>query len=224
MIQSHRNSAVFNAFSSVVGLAAGVGIWFVVAQTTSFDSWILIPFAAMTVAGMLLYMLRATLQAGYQNGVANAQTDVVTRLPSQSVARQFLLREFAAAERGRPLTLVLLSLDNLPRIAGTKGTAEANRILLGVGAILKRRTRGMNMSARLDDGHTFISVLGGVDEIGAHKFVGKVTRDLVSLNLGDVRIGVCGYEPEMHSMDDLVAKAHAAMIETDGGNGNLLIA
>lgn len=224
MIKPHRNSALHAALCSIIGLAAGVGIWYVTSVATSFRSWLLIPAATLLVAGVLLHMLRATLHAGYDSGVANAQTDTVTRLPSQSVARQFLLREFAAAERGRSLTIVLLSLDNLPRIAATRGAYESNRILLGVGAILKRRTRGMNMSARLDDGHTFISVLGGVDEIGAHKFVGKVTRDLASLNLGGMRIGLCGYEPGMHSLDDMVAKAHAQLIEPDAQDTGLMIA
>jgi diguanylate cyclase (GGDEF)-like protein len=216
MNQNHRGSVLFTALCTVIACAAGVGVWYVLSVMVASRSLYIIPLAAIVISMLLLFMLRESMEAGVQTGYASAESDVFTRLPSHAVAYQFLLREFAAAERGRlPLTVVLFSLDNLPRVAATKGGAEVNRLLLSVGAIFKRTTRGMNMTARLDDGYTFMAVLGGVDEAGAAKFADKITRDLSSLRVADrpleIRVGLHGYEADMAGAEELMAKAHDAL-------------
>jgi GGDEF domain-containing protein len=165
---------------------------------------------------MLMLMLRESMQVGHQTGVTAAETDVFTRLPSHAVAYQFLLREFAASERsGRALTVVLFSLDNLPRLAATRGAAEANKVLLAVGAVMKRHTRGMNMSARLDGAYTLMSVLGSVDERGAAVFIEKVCRDLNSIRVAgrrlEVRVGTGSYDSIAHSASELLTRAHDSL-------------
>jgi GGDEF domain-containing protein len=217
MDHNHTPTPLFTALSSLIALAAGTGIWYVFSQATSTKSLVIIPVAAGVVAAMLLVMLKESTQAGHESGSAAAQMDLYTRLPSHAVAHQLLEREFAAAERGRALSVVLFSLDNLPRLAATKGVGEANKVLLSVGAILKRRTRGMNMSTRLDGGYTFMSVLGSVDEAGAHVFAGKVTGDLATLRVNgrplEVRLGICGYSPDLRSAGDMLARAYDALTE-----------
>jgi diguanylate cyclase (GGDEF)-like protein len=225
MDKNQSPPALFTALSALIALAAGIGIWYVFSQATATHSFVIIPVAAGVIAAMLLLMLKESTHAGHVTGSATAQTDVATRLPSHAVAYQLLQREFAAAERGgRDLTVVLFSLDNLPRLAATKGAGEANKILLSVGAIMKKRTRGMNMTTRLDGGYTFMSILGSVDEIGAARFAEKVTRDLGAVRLNgrplEVRLGIYGYHPEMQSADDLVAQAYGSLTEVsivDGG-------
>jgi diguanylate cyclase (GGDEF)-like protein len=215
MNQNQSPSPFFTALSSLIALAAGIGIWFVFSEATATKSLVIIPVAAGVVAAMLLLMLKESTQAGLESGSSSAQMDVYTRLPSHAVAHHFLQREFAAAERGRSLSVVLFNLDNLPRLAATKGAGEANKALLAIGAILKRHTRGMNMSTRLDGGYTFMSVLDSVDEPGARIFAEKVTRDLASMRVSgralEVRVGICGYNPEMHSADEMFAQAYDAL-------------
>jgi GGDEF domain-containing protein len=229
MNQDNRFSALFTALSSLLSLFAGVGIWFVIEPTVSASvpAWVIIPVAALVVAIVLMFMLRVSAHHAHDAGVASAQLDVATRLPSQAIARQLLMREFAAAERGRDLSVTLFCFDNLPRLMISR-PHEASRVLLSVGTILKRRTRGMNLSARLNDGHTFISVLGGVDEFGAQTFVGKVIKDLSALLVAgqpvNVRTAVCGYDAIMQSVDDLLAKAHASLIERSVDEEGRLIA
>lgn len=217
MKTNHSPPALFTALSSLVALAAGIGIWYVVSEATAKRSLVVIPVAAGIVAAILLVMLNSAMHAGHRNGSATAQMDVYTRLPSHPVAYQLLQREFAAAERGRALTIVLFSLDNLPRLAATRGAGEANKVLLSVGAIMKRRTRGMNITTRLEGGYTFMSILGSVDESGAAVFAEKVSRDLTSVRLNgkplEVRVGIYGYYPEMQSADDLIARAHGTLTE-----------
>jgi PleD family two-component response regulator len=216
MSTTYRHSAPYTALSSIIALFAGVGIWYVLDPALWFEGWLVIPIATAVVAVVSLMMLRTSGQGAYEAGLAAAQTDAITRLPSDAVARQLLLREFAAAERGRDVSIALFAFDNLPRLAAIK-PREAGRILFSVGNILKRRTRGMNLSARMRDGHTFITVLGGVDEFGAHKFVDKVAKDLRGLLVAGepirVRTAVAGYDPEMQSVEDLLSKARALLVE-----------
>jgi diguanylate cyclase (GGDEF)-like protein len=229
MDQNEAPSPLHTAVSSLIAFAAGIGIWYVFSQATETRSLVMIPVAAGVIAAMLLLMLKESTRAGHETGSAAAQMDVYTRLPSHAVAHHFLQREFAAAERaGRDLTLVLFTLDNLPRYAATRGAGEANKILLSVGAIMRRHTRGMNMSSRLDGGYTFMSVLGSVDEAGAARFSEKVTRNLASVTLNgrplDVRVGIYGYHPEMQSADELIARAYDALTEVSATDEDLMMA
>lgn len=214
MKQNIPTSATHTAVASLVALAAGVGIAFVAVQALGSSGWFAMLIATPSVLVLLLYMLRGAAESAFEHGALSAAIDAATRLPSPAVARQLLQREFAAAERGRPLTVVVFSLDNLPRLAARHPDAAA-KVMLGVGAIFKRRTRGMNMSARLDEAHMFVSVLGGVDEIGAQKFVSKVRADLSTLNIAGqplaVRSGICSYDPHMHQVDELIERARAAL-------------
>jgi diguanylate cyclase (GGDEF)-like protein len=217
MNQTHRASGIFTVLSAVIALAAGIGVWYVLAEMTPTRTVIVIPVSALVIAIVLLLMLHESEQAGLQTGATSAEMDVFTRLPSYTVAYQLLQREFAAAERGRALSVVLFSLDNLPRLAATRGANEAGRMLLAVGTIFRRSTRGMNIVSRMDDGHTFVAILGTVDESGARKYAGKVARDLSNLRVGgkplEVRVGVRGFDPDMQSADELLARAHDALVQ-----------
>jgi GGDEF domain-containing protein len=201
--------------SSIIAFAAGIGVWSVLTTTTPFESFIAIPVAALLVAMMLMLMLKESSIVGHTAGAAAAEMDLYTRLPSHAMAHQFLLREFAAAERGRSLSIVMFSIDNLPQVAATRGANEANRILFAVGAIMKRHTRGMNMTTRMDGTYTFLSVLDSVDERGAAIFAEKVLKDLSALRGGgrplDVRVGIAGYDGIVQSAGDLLAKAHETL-------------
>ena len=227
MSTTYRYSAPYTALSILIALFAGVGIWFIVDPVLWFQGWLVIPVATAIVALISLSMLRTLSHNAYQAGLAAAQTDNATRLPSHTIARQLMQREFAAAERGRDFSIALFTFDHLPRLAAAR-PHEASRVLLSMGTILKRRTRGMNLSARMSDGYTFISVLGGVDEFGARKFADKVTKDLVGLLVGGqpipVRTSVAGFEPEMLSVDDLLAKARGSLSEAVRNEEGLRIA
>ena len=217
MIPTHRPSFIFTALSAVIALAAGIGVWYVLAEFTNTETVIVVPVAALVIAILLLLMLHESEQAGLQTGVTAAEMDVFTRLPSYTVAYQFLLREFAAAERGRALTVVLFTLDNLPALAATRGVQEVNRMLLAVGTIFRRSTRGMNMVSRLDDSYTFVAILGTVDEAGARKYAGRVARDLANLRVNgrplEVRVGMCSFDADINSAEELLARAHDNLVE-----------
>lgn len=168
------------------------------------------------VIGVLLVYQTARLR-GFREGVASAQTDPETRLVSSAVARRLLAIEFAAAERGRPLTIVLFSVDNFRRLAAMEGGKARERLLLTLGALLRRRTRDMHVSARLGDDGVFITILGGVEERGANTFVSRVRKDLGTIAVGAsplvVSTVVCPYHPGMASDEALLSQARNSLAE-----------
>jgi GGDEF domain-containing protein len=212
MNTQNQTSPYFTAMSSIIAFAAGVGVWSLLTESTSFKSFAVIPVTTLLIATILILMLKESNQKGHELGALAAEMDVFTRLPSHAMAHQLLLREFAAAERGRALSVAMFSVDNLPKLAASKGAGEAGKALLAVGAIMKRHTRGMNMSTRLDGSYTFMTVLGSVDERGAAVFAEKILKDLSTLRVGgyplDVRVGIAGYDGTTPSAGDLLAHAH----------------
>ncbi|MFW6199090.1 MAG: diguanylate cyclase [Gemmatimonadota bacterium] len=144
-----------------------------------------------------------------------AFTDLLTRLPNRRHARVFLENEFAAAERGRPLAVVLFDLDRFKEYNDRYGHGAGDDALRTFGEILSSHTRKMNLSARFG-GEEFVSVLAGSDDEGARAFAERI-RGVVK---GDDRFrgggltvsaGVAGYHPTMRSPDELLAAADHAL-------------
>ena len=186
----------------------------------------LIPAIALSLAGMLV-LYHMGREKGYKAGVASAQVDPSTRLVSPEMARQLLAIEFSAAERGRPLTVVLFHVDNFARLAVMESGAARARLLLMIGSVLRRRTRGMHVSARQGDGGTFISILGGVETRGAATYVARVRKDLSLIGIGSiplvVSVSVVPYRPEMHSAEELLSEAHGSLAEARARGGNQIV-
>jgi diguanylate cyclase (GGDEF)-like protein len=186
----------------------------------------LIPAIALCLAGALV-LYHMGREQGYKAGVASAQIDPATRLMSAAMARKLLAIEFAAAERGRPLTIVLFNVDNFARLAALDGGAARDRLLLMIGAVLRKRTRGMHVSAPLGEGGTFISILGGSETRGAATFVARVRKDMSMIGIGStplvVSVSVVPYRPEMHTVEELLSEAHGSLAEARARGGNQIV-
>jgi len=144
-----------------------------------------------------------------------AFTDLLTRLPNRRHARIFLENEFAAAERGRALSLVLFDLDRFKDYNDRYGHAAGDDALRAFGEILSSHTRRMNLSGRFG-GEEFLSILAGSDDEGGRAFAERI-RAVVKEDdelRGDgitVSAGVAGYHPSMRSPDELLAAADHAL-------------
>lgn len=223
-----RSTFLRTAAFVIIATCAAIGLAALLAGPLSVTPFLIVPIGAVGLTMLLTRVERAAVQRGYHEGVANALVDPGTRLPAPAAAHQMLALEFAAAERGRPLTLVLFSLDNFSRLSVLDGGAAGVRLLIGAGAIFRRRTRGMNLSARLDDRGTFLSILGGVDTKGARTFVSRVRKDLATLNAGGqavtVSASVCSYQPTMHTPDEMLAEALGALALARTSDDALVVA
>ena len=152
-----------------------------------------------------------------------AFTDLLTGLPNRRHARVFLENEFAAAERGRFLAVVLFDLDSFKQYNDTHGHQAGDEALQLFASVLARTTRKMNLSARFG-GEEFVAILAGSDLEGAFLFADRVRTALRARNLGSppltVSAGVAEYRATMGSPDEILAAADQALYaaKRDGRN------
>lgn len=143
-------------------------------------------------------------------------TDGLTNLPNRRHARVFLENEFAAAERGRLLSVALFDLDHFREYNERWGEQTGDRALVALGEILSRTTRRMNLSARFG-GEEFVSVLAGTGSEGAMVYSERVRQAFKALRLPQgtltVSAGVATYHPSMRSPDELLAAADHALYQ-----------
>lgn len=181
----------------------------------------------VAMSALAHYVHGRSYHRGVAAGMEAALVDAATRLPTEAVVMQIFAMEFAAAERGRPLTIVMSSIDNFGRLAPLNGGEIGQRIMLGAGAILRRRTRGMHVSSRQGDNGVFLSVLGGSRPEGAATFASRVRKDLLSLPSGPQALSVtsviCGYRPGMHSIAEMLSMADESLWEAKQRGGNQIV-
>jgi len=152
-----------------------------------------------------------------------AFTDILTRLPNRRHTQVFLENEYAAAERGRLLAVVLFDIDNFKGYNDRYGHQAGDEALVAFAEVLHRTTRRMNLAGRFG-GEEFMAVLAGSDAPGAMVFADRVRLALRSLELGDgpltVSAGVAAYYPGMRSPDELVAAADRALYQAKSEGRN----
>lgn len=153
-----------------------------------------------------------------------AFTDILTRLPNRRHARLFLENEFAAAERGRHLSVVLFDLDHFKSYNDRHGHPAGDAALKAFADLLERTTRRMDLSGRFG-GEEFISVLAGTDTEGGLVFAERIRSALsrTELDTGTtltVSAGVATYHPSMRSPDELLAAADHALYQAKGEGRN----
>ena len=157
-----------------------------------------------------------------------AVMDPETGLPNRPTAEALLVRSYAAAARGLPLSIVLfdLGLGESPR----KGRAarEAVAALRAFARALERHTRTMNLSARWSD-NQFISVLLTGTAAGATIFAQRALEDFAaeraSRDSTIVSAGVAGYGTGMLTPEDLLDAATQALRKAqEAGGGRSVLA
>ncbi len=140
-------------------------------------------------------------------------TDPLTRLPNRRHLEMFLEKEFAAAQRGRKLALVLFDLDNFKNYNDSAGHQAGDEALHAFGEVLIGQTRTMNLAARYG-GDEFISILADVDRSGALTHAERIAEAVEQhplLSHANIRTsaGVAIYDPRMDSPAELIGAADA---------------
>ena len=100
-------------------------------------------------------------------------TDPLTGLPNRRHLELHLSQEFAAARRGRPLSMVLFDLNDFKRYNDTMGHLAGDEALRAVGEVLSGETRAMNLVARYG-GDEFVAVLSDTSAEGGRLFAERV--------------------------------------------------
>ncbi len=160
-----------------------------------------------------------------RTGGAQSLSDPLTGLAGRGYAEFFLEKEFAAAERGRPLAIVLFGIDDADGYRQRHGDGMTDRAIRTIGEVLAQGTRKMNLSARYDTDR-FLCILGVCDEEGAVTFSLRL-QDLLreAGPLGDVALptlsaGIAAYRPDTTGAAELISCAERARRQAvaDGGD------
>ncbi len=104
-------------------------------------------------------------------------TDPLTGLPNRRHLELHLAQEFAAARRGRPLSIVLFDLNEFKAYNDSLGHLAGDEALRAVGEVLSGETRAMNLVARYG-GDEFVAVLSDTSAEGARLFAERVEERL----------------------------------------------
>jgi len=125
-------------------------------------------------------------------------------------------REFAAAQRGRRLVLVMFDLDGFKCYNDSLGHVVGDEILKAFAEVLAHANRAMNLVARFG-GDEFVSVPSEGDEKGAHGYQARVYArinvDPVLASHGlTASSGVAVFEPgKTQRVEDLIQAADRRM-------------
>jgi two-component system cell cycle response regulator len=152
-----------------------------------------------------------------------AHTDSLTHLLNR---RALTIRLVAELERVRrynsPLTMLMIDLDHFKLVNDTFGHLVGDEVLRGIGMILQRAVRSVDMVARYG-GEEFVIVLPETGETGAVAFAERIRQRVEQHNFEAARsstvtvrvtvsIGVsCFPSANVDSAEDLFARADAAL-------------
>lgn len=223
----------FGYFEEWRGIALAQAIWFTLLAlsvmaglllSTTPPDWIflaLMSVALMVISlavGWLSYSLRRDVNVTVQRERTMVEQlalrDELTTLPNSKYVRLYLESAFAAAQRGYPLALVMLDVDRLGEYNRYHGQGAGDAALRAIGHVLRRTTRKMELSARLESDR-FLTLLATRDSGAAIKFVRRVRHSLLEVDLprGHVTIsaGIAPYEPSMKTSEDMISAVQSAL-------------
>lgn len=120
---------------------------------------------------------------------------------------------FAAADRGIPLTVILLEIDGPAELQETEGPEAAGKILRSVGETLGRVTRSSDLVAHRGDGRFSFGLLdcnlaGGRLVVDRLDGILEPIRQQAGL---DFSMGVAAFKREMEGPEALEAAAENAL-------------
>jgi diguanylate cyclase (GGDEF)-like protein len=151
-------------------------------------------------------------------------TDPLTGLPNRRHMDIFLEKEFAAAERGRRLSVVLFDLDDFKAYNDTAGHQAGDDALRRFADILADQTRAMDLSARYG-GDEFIAILSDTSSEGATVWVDRllhvVGQDRTMSGVG-ASAGIAGYDHTMLGPADVIRAADEALYRVKADRGRRL--
>ena len=188
--------------------------------------WVFLFLVALILlsVGLGLGVLSELLRRERETALVMAYSDPLTGLPNRRLLEFTLSKEFAAAQRGRDLTVVMFDIDRFKSYNDQRGHTAGDVALKRVAAVLDRNTRYMNMTGRYG-GEEFLAILSGERVEGAMVFTERAREAVASTLLPEgttvtVSCGIAAYRPWMGRPDDLVDAADQALRRAKESGGN----
>jgi diguanylate cyclase (GGDEF)-like protein/PAS domain S-box-containing protein len=209
---------------AILGLELGAELLFGVDVNWFFLFWVAVVLVAVGLGNAILSEL---LQRERRDALVLAYTDAQTGLPNRRLLEFMLEKEFAAAQRGRPLSVVLFEVDRFAEYNEKHGDVAGDEALKMIGATLDHHMRLMNIGGRYV-GASFLAILSGEKVDGAWVFAERTREGIADLELpsGDqpsVSVGVASYELWMRKSHELIEAAGRALGRANGQGGNCVV-
>ena len=137
-------------------------------------------------------------------------TDPLTGLANRRRMELMVEHAWASAKRGKPLTVVLMDLDNFKQVNDQQGHLAGDRMLQLVASVLQEEVRGSDLVVRYG-GDEFLVLLPGEGIRAGASLIGRVQSRLAGRV--EFSAGIADYQEDFRSMQDLVAAADANLYE-----------
>ncbi len=144
-----------------------------------------------------------------------ALTDDLTGLPNRRHLDLFLRSQFAAAMRGRNVSLVLFDLDRFKPYNDRFGHRAGDQALAAVGEVIRRVTRQMDLASRLG-GEEFLAVLTDSVPHQAAVYAERVRQEVAKLQLEEpitLSAGIAHVTRDMQTPEDAIDAADRALYQ-----------
>jgi diguanylate cyclase (GGDEF)-like protein len=193
---------------------------------------IAVAVAALLLAalGLIVPLLR-DLQRLHDRVAGQAITDGLTGLSNQRRFRQTIAKEVERARRfERPLSLLMLDLDDFKRINDTHGHLQGDQVLKEIARVLTQESRGVDEPARYGGEEFAIALpetgIEGAMEM-AERLRARIERTSIRLEDGrgdplriTVSIGVAGTPEQEPDPQGLLAAADEALYRAKAAGKN----
>lgn len=176
------------------------------------------------VSVVVAVLIAVSLGAGFtaerlhrraEEALKMAYADPLTGLPNRRILQTFLANQFAAAQRGRPLSVALFDIDGFKSYNDEYGHGAGDDAIRAVASILDENTRTMNLSGRYG-GDEFLALLPDEEAEGAFRFANRIRRSIASIQVSTgrpltVSVGVATYHPAITDPQALLEAADRAL-------------
>ncbi len=199
---------------------------FALGVTVNWHLLLWVVLVVMAVGGGLA-LLTELLQRERREALILAYSDTLTGLPNRRLLDFMLEKEFAAAQRGRPLSVVLADIDGMAGFNAQHGQRVGDAAIRSVADTFARLMRTMNMGGRYD-GDAFLAILSGEKLDGAWVFAERTRTAVRAVKQDDglrlsVSVGVAQYELWMRNAADLLDAAGTALRRARAQGGDCVV-
>jgi diguanylate cyclase (GGDEF)-like protein len=187
-----------------------------------------INLTALVLLAYVAMVIAREQRAARDAAIRLSTIDPLTGLYNRTFFFTAVEREIARSARsGRGFCLLMMDLDDLKQINDRHGHFFGDRVLRGVGDVIRSGGRRIDTAARYG-GDEFVVLLPETDPTGAYVLAEKIRQEVAELSVPvggnsihpSVSIGVVNYPDDGRTSDELMITADTSMYRSKRGGKN----